>query len=92
MFFAPVRTVLSAGEYGGARRISADRTLANTMISRAVRGRGGRAATAPVPAAPDGALNALVAAWSARRWAGGAAEVLGGEADPSTGRPMRMIV
>ena len=45
----------------------------------------------PAGAALDDALDALVCAWTARRWAGGAARVLGGEVD-ATGTPMRIVV
>ena len=43
--------------------------------------------------APDGddALDALAAAWSAWRYANGAAEILGGDADEH-GLPMRIVV
>jgi predicted RNase H-like nuclease len=39
----------------------------------------------------DDVLDALAAAWSAARWAGGTAEVLGGGTD-ERGRPMRVVV
>jgi predicted RNase H-like nuclease len=44
-------------------------------------------------AAPDGDdhLDALAAAWSARRWADGAADVLGGDVDDH-GLPMRIVI
>lgn len=45
----------------------------------------------PASAALDDALDALVCAWTARRWHDGAAEVLGGEVD-ATGTPMRIVV
>ena len=38
----------------------------------------------------DDAVDALACAWSARRWAAGQAQVLGGEPD-ATGRPMRIV-
>ena len=46
----------------------------------------------PGGAAPDDCLDALAAAWSATRWVAGVADVLGGEPDPATGRPMRIVV
>ncbi|MCG8917092.1 DUF429 domain-containing protein [Actinokineospora sp. PR83] len=49
-------------------------------------------ASAPETASTDDALDALAAAWSARRHAAGDADVLGGEVDPATGRPMRIVV
>ncbi|MCW2776705.1 MAG: hypothetical protein JWN17_430 [Frankiales bacterium] len=42
-------------------------------------------------AQPDDCLDAVAAAWSARRWLAGTAEVLGDETDP-TGLPMRIVV
>lgn len=45
----------------------------------------------PAGARLDDVLDALAAAWSAQRWAGGAAEVLGAEVD-DRGRPMRVVV
>ena len=45
----------------------------------------------PVSAALDDALDALACAWTARRWARGEADVLGGEVD-ATGTPMRIVV
>ncbi|MDQ3762593.1 MAG: DUF429 domain-containing protein [Actinomycetota bacterium] len=48
-------------------------------------------ATAPERVGLDDALDALAAAWSARRWAEGCAETLGGELDRH-GRPMRIVV
>lgn len=45
----------------------------------------------PAGARLDDVLDALAAAWSARRWADGAAEVLGAETD-DRGRPMRVVV
>ncbi|SDD52048.1 DUF429 domain-containing protein [Actinokineospora iranica] len=48
--------------------------------------------TAPARAGADDALDALVAAWSARRWSARQAEIIGGEPDPVTKRPMRVIV
>ena len=45
----------------------------------------------PAGARLDDALDALAAAWSARRWARGAAEVLGPERD-DRGRPMCVVV
>ena len=55
------------------------------------------AALGPVPDDPpagaglDDALDALACAWTARRWARGEAEVLGGEVDV-LGTPMRIVV
>ncbi len=55
------------------------------------------AALGPVPDDPpavaglDDALDALACAWTARRWARGEAEVLGGEVD-ALGVPMRIVV
>jgi predicted RNase H-like nuclease len=46
---------------------------------------------APEPPDGDDHLDALAAAWSAARWAAGAAEVLGGEPD-EFGLPMRMVI
>lgn len=48
-------------------------------------------AAAPPRVAIDDALDAIAAAWSARRWAEGRAETLGGELDRH-GRPMRIVV
>jgi hypothetical protein len=48
-------------------------------------------ATAPERVALDDALDALAAAWSARRWAAGCAETLGGELDRRN-RLMRIVV
>ena len=45
----------------------------------------------PAGARLDDVLDALAAAWSARRWAAGTAEVLGAELD-DRGRPMRVVV
>ncbi len=45
----------------------------------------------PAGARLDDVLDALAAAWSAARWARGAADVLGDERD-ARGRPMRVIV
>jgi len=45
----------------------------------------------PAGARLDDVLDALAAAWSARRWACGTAEVLGPEVD-DRGRPMRVVV
>ncbi len=45
----------------------------------------------PAGARLDDVLDALAVAWSAARWARGAAEVLGGERD-ARGRPMRVVV
>ena len=45
----------------------------------------------PAGAALDDALDAAAGAWVARRWAAGAAEVLGGEPD-ELGLPMRIVV
>lgn len=45
----------------------------------------------PVDAALDDALDALACAWTARRWARGEAEVLGGDVD-AAGVPMRIVV
>jgi predicted RNase H-like nuclease len=45
----------------------------------------------PRGAAPDDCLDALACAWTARRWALGEAEVLGGELD-AAGTPMRIVV
>ena len=56
-----------------------------------------RGALGPVPprvpdgAALDDALDALACAWTALRWAGGTADVLGGDRD-ATGVPMRIVV
>jgi predicted RNase H-like nuclease len=44
----------------------------------------------PPGARLDDVLDALAVAWSARRWARGAAEVLGNERD-ARGRPMRIV-
>ena len=46
---------------------------------------------APREGGLDDALDALACAWTARRWLGGAAQVLGGERD-ATGVPMRIVV
>ncbi|MDP9435511.1 MAG: DUF429 domain-containing protein [Actinomycetota bacterium] len=46
----------------------------------------------PGRAAVDDCLDAVAAAWSGARWLRGQAEVLGGEPDPTTGRPMRIVV
>lgn len=48
-------------------------------------------ASAPARVNLDDALDALAAAWSARRWAAGRAETLGGELDRHD-RPMRIVV
>jgi predicted RNase H-like nuclease len=48
-------------------------------------------ATAPARVALDDALDALAAAWSARRWSAGCAETLGGELD-CRDRLMRIVV
>ncbi len=45
----------------------------------------------PAGARLDDVLDALLAAWSAQRWACGAAEVLGAQVD-DRGRPMRVVV
>lgn len=45
----------------------------------------------PATAGLDDALDALVCAWTARRWHDGTAEVLGGGLD-ATGTPMRIVV
>jgi predicted RNase H-like nuclease len=45
----------------------------------------------PTGARLDDVLDALAAAWSAMRWARGAAEVLGDEHD-ARGRPMRVVI
>ena len=45
----------------------------------------------PAAAALDDALDALACAWTARRWATGAAELLGGETE-ALGTPMRIAV
>lgn len=45
----------------------------------------------PVEAGLDDALDALACAWTALRWAGGTAEVLGGAPD-SAGVPMRIVI
>ncbi len=45
----------------------------------------------PREAALDDALDALACAWTARRWAAGASELLGGETD-ALGTPMRIVV
>jgi predicted RNase H-like nuclease len=45
----------------------------------------------PVGARLDDVLDALAVAWSAARWAAGAAEVIGEERD-ARGRPMRVVV
>jgi predicted RNase H-like nuclease len=45
----------------------------------------------PAGARLDDVLDALAAAWSAQRWAGGTAEVLGAEVD-DRGRPMSVVV
>lgn len=45
----------------------------------------------PAGARLDDVLDALAASWSAARWAGGTAEVLGAETD-DRGRPMRVVV
>jgi predicted RNase H-like nuclease len=52
---------------------------------------GAALASAPERVALDDALDALAAAWSARRWAAGCAQTLGGELDRRD-RPMRIIV
>jgi predicted RNase H-like nuclease len=46
---------------------------------------------APAEGALDDALDAAACAWTARRWAAGTAEVLGGERD-ARGVPMRIVV
>ena len=53
----------------------------------------GRTLPADVPgiASLDDALDAAACAWTALRWAGGKAEVLGGELD-ATGTPMRIVL
>ncbi|UZJ23826.1 DUF429 domain-containing protein [Rhodococcus antarcticus] len=45
----------------------------------------------PPGPAMDDVLDAVACAWSARRWAAGEAEVLGGEPD-GLGKPMRIVV
>lgn len=45
----------------------------------------------PAQAGLDDCLDALVCAWTARRWARGEAEVLGGDLD-ATGRVMRIVI
>jgi predicted RNase H-like nuclease len=52
---------------------------------------GAALASAPERVGLDDALDALAAAWSARRWAAGCAETLGGELDRRD-RPMRIVV
>ncbi len=51
----------------------------------------GAVAEVPVGPALDDVLDALACAWSARRWAAGTAETLGGELDPLH-KPMRIVV
>lgn len=48
-------------------------------------------ASAPRPAAPDDALDALVCAWVARRWVRGDAVVLGDGGRDARGLPMRIV-
>ncbi|PPK69022.1 DUF429 domain-containing protein [Actinokineospora auranticolor] len=76
--FASKRTAIGLGQRVAALRGFVDAAGAMTG--------------APAPAGPDDAMDALVAAWSATRWSDRTAEVLGGEPDPSTGQPMRMVV
>lgn len=71
------------------RKRSAPGALARLTALRQVCGE--LAPDAPVQAALDDALDALVCAWTARRWAAGTARVLGGERD-ATGTPMRIVV
>jgi predicted RNase H-like nuclease len=52
---------------------------------------GAALASAPERVGLDDALDALAAAWSARRWAAGCAQTLGGELDRRD-RPMRIVV
>ncbi len=75
--FAPKRTARGAGQ-----RIAA---LARWLDVAAALG------DLPAGARMDDVLDALAAAWSARRWACGTAEVLGAEVD-DRGRPMRVVV
>lgn len=49
-------------------------------------------AAAPRPARPDDALDALAAAWSARRWLAGEAEVLPSAEPPRDARGLRMEI
>ena len=78
MAFAPKKTARGAGQ-----RIAALAALGGRR----------RLALADLPAGArlDDVLDALAAAWSAARWARGAAEVLGDEHD-DRGRPMRVVV
>jgi len=48
-------------------------------------------ASAPARARPDDVLDALACAWVARRWRGGAAEVLGDDARDTRGLVMRIV-
>jgi predicted RNase H-like nuclease len=75
--FAPKKTVRGAGQ-----RIAA---LSRWVDVAAALG------DLPAGARLDDLLDALAAAWSAQRWACGAAEVLGSEVD-DRGRPMRVVV
>lgn len=75
--FAPKKTARGAGQRIAAlgRRLDVAAALGDL----------------PAGARLDDVLDALAAAWSARRWADGTAEVLGEERD-DRGRPMRVVV
>ncbi|OLR89620.1 DUF429 domain-containing protein [Actinokineospora bangkokensis] len=68
---------------GAGQRIAALRGFADA---------GAALAGAPASAGVDDALDALACAWTARRWAAGEAEQLGGDRDPVSGRRMRIVV
>lgn len=75
--FAPKKTVRGAGQRIAALGRWIDVAAALSDL--------------PAGARLDDVLDALAAAWSAQRWAGGTAEVLGAETD-DRGRPMRVVV
>jgi predicted RNase H-like nuclease len=53
--------------------------------------RGVELADAPIQAGPDDALDALVCAWTARRWADGVAEVFGDDRRDRRGLRMQIV-
>ncbi|MHA6795949.1 DUF429 domain-containing protein [Pseudonocardia bannensis] len=75
--FAPKKTTRGAGQ-----RIAALARWVDPAVALA---------DLPAGARLDDVLDALAAAWSARRWARGCAEVIGNETD-ERGRPMRVVV
>lgn len=105
IFHAPIRAVLDATSHREAcaalrQRGEAGMTIYTWGIVPKIRqwdalssmvDIGAVLATAPERVALDDALDALAAAWSARRWAAGRAETLGGELDRRN-RLMRIVV